>query len=99
MRAVLIVIAGCITTQLLWAQPTGRGGGQREAALAQSFKGIFFLDIPPANLFPIKKTGVSTEPIRQAAKAFLASLSAADRRKTVFPVGDLEWRKWENRHR
>ena len=99
MRAVLFVIAGCITTQLLWAQPTGRGGAQREAALAQPFKGIFFLDIPPANLFPIKKTGVSTEPIRQAAKAFLASLSAADRKKTVFPVGDIEWRKWDNRHR
>ena len=99
MRALLFVIAGCITTQLLWAQPTGRGGAQREAALAQSFKGIFFLAIPPANLFPIKKTGVSTEPIRQAAKAFLASLSAADRKKTVFPVGDIEWRKWDNRHR
>ncbi|HIG80569.1 MAG TPA: DUF3500 domain-containing protein, partial [Verrucomicrobiales bacterium] len=39
-----------------------------------------------------------TEPVRQAVKAFLASLGAADRKKTVFPVDDIEWRKWDNRH-
>ena len=37
--------------------------------------------------------------MRQAAKAFLASLPAADRKKTLYPVDDLEWRKWDNRHR
>ena len=71
--------------------PRGRFDNQREAALAQPFKGVFFLDIPPANLFPIKKTGVNTEPVRQAAKAFLSSLNAKDRKKTVFPVDDMEW--------
>ena len=55
--------------------------------------------MPPANLFPIRKTGVSTEPVRQAAKAFLVSLTPADRKKTLFGVDDLEWRKWDNRHR
>ena len=79
--------------------PRGRFDGQREAALTQPFKGVYFLDIPPANLFPIKKTGVSTEPIRQAAMAFLSSLKVEDRKKTVFPVDDIEWRKWDNRHR
>ena len=91
---VFLFIAQAIQAQ----PPRGRFDAQREAALAQPFKGIYYLDIPPANLFPIRKTGVSTEPVRQAAKAFLASLGAADRKKTVFPVDDIEWRKWDNRH-
>jgi hypothetical protein len=86
------------TAQSQPGPPRARFDVQREIALAQPFKGIFYLDIPPANLFPIKKTGVSTEPVRQAAKAFLASLGAADRKKTIFPVDDIEWRKWDNRH-
>ena len=69
-----------------------------KAALAKPFKGIYFLDVPPADLFPVQKTGVSTEPVRRAAKAFLASLGKEDRKKTVFPVDDIEWRKWDNRH-
>jgi len=93
------LIAFLFIAQAIQAQPArGRFDAQREAALAQPFKGIYYLDIPPANLFPIRKTGVSTEPVRQAAKAFLASLGAADRKKTVFPVDDIEWRKWDNRH-
>jgi hypothetical protein len=93
------LIAFLFIAQAIQAQPPrGRFDAQREAALAQPFKGIYYLDIPPANLFPIRKTGVSTEPVRQAAKAFLASLGAADRKKTVFPVDDIEWRKWDNRH-
>ena len=97
-----IAVAAIFFVQTVDAQqrpPRGRFDNQREAALAQPFKGVFFLDVPPANLFPIKKTGVNTEPVRQAAKAFLSSLNAKDSKKTVFPVGDLEWRKWDNRHR
>ena len=97
-----IAVAAIFFVQTVDAQqrpPRGRFDNQREAALDQPFKGVFFLDVPPANLFPIKKTGVNTEPVRQAAKAFLSSLNAKDRKKTVFPVDDLEWRKWDNRHR
>ena len=97
-----VAVAVIFFVQTVEAQqrpPRGRFDGQREAALAQPFKGVYFLDIPPANLFPIKKTGVSTEPVRQAAKAFLSSLNAEDRKKTIFPVDDIEWRKWDNRHR
>ncbi len=97
-----VAVAAIFFVQTIVAQqrsPRGRFDNQREVALAQPFKGLFFLDVPPANLFPIKKTGVSTEPIRQAAKAFLSSLNAEDRKKTIFPVGDIEWRKWDNRHR
>ena len=70
----------------------------REAALAEAFKGIFFNGQDAKNLFPIVQTGVSTEPVRKAAADFLGSLNAEQRKATVFPVDDLEWRKWDNRH-
>ena len=97
-KIILILVFSWVAEQAVWAQ-RGRFDGQREAALAQPFKGLFYLDVPPADLFPIRKTGVSTESVRQAAKAFLASLSKEDRKKTVFQVDDIEWRKWDNRHR
>ncbi len=76
----------------------GRFDAQIKAALAEPYRGIYYLDVPPTGLFPIQKTGVSTEPVRQSAKAFLASFSKEGRKKTVFPVDDIEWRKWDNRH-
>ncbi|MYE11022.1 MAG: DUF3500 domain-containing protein [Gammaproteobacteria bacterium] len=47
-------------------------------------------------LFHIRATGVSTEPIRDAAATFLASLTPEQRERTMFPVDDLEWRRWAN---
>ena len=44
----------------------------------------------------MRSTGVSTEPVRVAAEKFLAALTEEQRRKTLFPVDDLEWRKWMN---
>jgi hypothetical protein len=49
-------------------------------------------------LFALAQTGVSTQPVQKAAAAFLASLNETQRRKTVFPVDDDEWRRWDNRH-
>ncbi len=49
-------------------------------------------------LFRVKSTGVSTEPVRRAAEAFLAGLSEPHRAKTLFPIDDLEWQLWDNRH-
>ena len=74
------IVAGIISPETE-AQPKGRGDAPREEALKEPFKGVYYLDVPPANLFPIRKTGVSTEPVRQAAKAFLVSLTPADRKK------------------
>src|SRR5688500_355683 len=42
--------------------------------LAEPFKGITTDGTPEAGLFPVKSTGVSTEPVRTAAEAFLAAL-------------------------
>jgi len=41
---------------------------------------------------------VSTEPVRKAADAFLATLTPGQRGKTEFGVDDDEWRKWMNQH-
>ena len=66
--------------------------------LADAFKGVTTSGSVVSGLFPIRSTGVSTEPVRKAADAFLTSLSADLRAKTVFPVDDPEWRKWMNQH-
>jgi hypothetical protein len=50
------------------------------------------------DLFRLAQTGVSTAPVQQAVHAFLANLSEAQRKKTLFPVDDDEWRRWDNRH-
>jgi hypothetical protein len=69
-----------------------------KAGLAQPYKGITTNGTLEAGLYAIRSTGVSTEPVRKAAEAFLAALTAEQRSKTVFPVDDDEWRKWMNQH-
>jgi Protein of unknown function (DUF3500) len=67
-----------------------------ERGLAEEFKGITTNGEVVKGLFPVRSTGVSTEPVRVAAEKFLATLSEEQRRKTLFPVDDIEWRKWMN---
>jgi hypothetical protein len=67
-----------------------------KTGLAEEFKGITTHGEPIRGLFPLRSTGVSTEPVRVAAGKFLAALSEEQRRKTTFPVDDIEWRKWMN---
>jgi hypothetical protein len=64
--------------------------------LADPFKGITTNGTVQPGLFAIRSTGVSTEPVRKSAAAFLASLQPEQRKKTMFPVDDVEWRKWMN---
>lgn len=51
------------------------------------------------DLFPLRATGVSTAPVREAADRFLAALTTEQREKTMFAVDDDEWRRWSNVHR
>ncbi len=51
---------------------------------------------PITNLFPIKKTGFSTAPIKNAVNAFLGSLTAEQKTKCTFPIESIEWRRWHN---
>jgi hypothetical protein len=65
-------------------------------ALGQPFQGVATSDGIIPGLFPIKSTGVSTAPIREAADRFLATLSAADLSRVHFAINDPEWRDWSN---
>ena len=47
-------------------------------------------------LFEIKPTGVSTEPVRNAAERFIGTLTNVQLGRTMFPVDDVQWRKWVN---
>lgn len=78
------------------AQRMSREAEQR--GLAEPFRGLATPAGIEPGLFPLRATGVSTEPVREAARAFLAALTPAQRRKTQFPVDDPEWRKWMNQH-
>jgi hypothetical protein len=69
-----------------------------ERGLAEPFKGITTDGTPQTGMFPIRSTGVSTEPVRKAAKAFLHVLTPEQRKATQFAVDDPEWRKWMNQH-
>jgi len=67
--------------------------------LNDPFKGVSATGTIQPGLFTIRSTGVSTAPVRTAAAAFLATLTAEQKGRTTFPVDDLEWRKWNNVHR
>jgi hypothetical protein len=69
-----------------------------QKGLAEPFKGITTNGEVIPGLYEIRSTGVSTEPARKAALAFLAALTPEQRGKTVFRVDDPEWRKWMNQH-
>lgn len=74
-------------------------GAQRPNPLDEPFAGVTTDGTIRPDLFPIRMTGVSTAPVRDAAAAFLATLPAADQARTRFAADDLEWRDWHNIHR
>lgn len=76
--------------------PQGPPPGQN---VDEPFKGVTANGTVVPGLFPLKSTGVSTAPVRNAAVAFLAALTPEQRAKTTYPVDDSEWRKWNNVHR
>lgn len=62
------------------------------------FKGITTNGEIVPGLFEIRQTGASTESIRNAAEKFIATLSTVQLARTMYPVDDVEWRKWMNQH-
>jgi predicted nuclease of restriction endonuclease-like (RecB) superfamily len=91
---------------VLWASAVplvtivaAQGPTQKPDPLGEPFKGVTTHGTVAAGLFPVRSTGVSTAPVRNAAVAFLRSLSPDERAKTAFAADDIEWRKWNNIHR
>ncbi len=68
------------------------------AALAEPFKGVTADGLVVPDLFAIAKTGVSTQPIHDAARAWLASLGDEQRGRATFPLESDAWRRWSNIH-
>ena len=66
--------------------------------LAAPFKGVTMNGEVVPGLFEIKPSGVSTEPVRNAAERFISTLTPVQLTRTMFPVDDVEWRKWMNQH-
>lgn len=66
--------------------------------LAEPFKGITTNGSVLPGLFEISPTGVSAEPVRNAAAKFISTLSTVQLARIMFPVDDVEWRKWMNQH-
>ena len=66
--------------------------------LAEPFRGITTDGNVLPGLFEIRPSGVSTEPIRNAAERFIATLTTVQLIRTMFPIEDVQWRKWMNQH-
>jgi len=62
------------------------------------FKGITTNGEVMPGLFEIRPTGASTEAVRTAAEKYVATLSPVQLGRTMYPVDDIEWRKWMNQH-
>lgn len=83
----------------------GKGKGGRvpfhvleQRAIDEGFTGLTTNGEVVKDLFRVHSTGVSTEPVKLAAEAFLQGLTEEQRKKTTFPENDPEWRKWANQH-
>ena len=66
------------------------------AGIREPFVGLTSDGVIIPNLFPIEKTGQSTKPIVDAARAYIASLSRAEHSAGVLPVRSQSWREWTN---
>jgi hypothetical protein len=66
--------------------------------LAAPYRGITTGGDPLRGLFHISPTGVSTEPVRNAAEKFISTLNNVQLARTLFNVEDIQWRKWMNQH-
>src|ERR1043165_6434545 len=62
-----------------------------EAADKEEFRGVTSDGHVIPGLFPVTRTGVSTQPLLSSAKAFLGSLETSQRAKVSFPVDSREW--------
>jgi hypothetical protein len=102
-RIVLLIGLCCVGSVLIaWSQVQDRAARLQEEqrqGVAEPYRGIALGGQITSGLFKIRSTGVSTRPIRVAAEAFLNGLGEEQRKKTMFPLDDAEWRMWDNRPR
>jgi Protein of unknown function (DUF3500) len=68
------------------------------AGLAEPFRGIATGDGIVPGLFSVEQAGVSLAPVLEAARSFVAALTAGQRKAACFAIDDEAWRKWSNIH-
>ena len=97
--ALALFAVSVVAAEIAWTQVDRVAvfRAQEAKAIADPFKGVTTHGKTEPGLFHLRSTGVSTRPVRDAAEAFLASLSDEQRKKTMFAVDDDEWRRWDNR--
>jgi hypothetical protein len=93
-----LAVAGCSSAPAPVPPPQPSAQPQQQQQL-ETFRGVTTNGTIIAGLFPIRATGVSTEPVRVAAESFIAVLTPEQRQRTLFAVDDDEWRLWNNVHR
>jgi Protein of unknown function (DUF3500) len=89
-RSISLPVVLCIALgvpQVLFAQSIANG---------DPFVGITPDGQPRSALFPIRASGVSTGPIMEAARAYLATLTPDQVSKTRFDLEAGEWGHWSN---
>ena len=69
-----------------------------EAAFAEPFTGLTTDGAVVPGLFSLAPTGVSTQPLVDAATAFLDGLTSEQRARATFPLESPAWRQWSNIH-
>jgi hypothetical protein len=69
-----------------------------KAELAKPFTGITTSGAVTPGLFRLEHTGLSLQPIVDAATAFLAGLNPAQRQTASFPLDSAAWQSWSNIH-
>jgi len=96
-RTLSFTVLGVAAAALAFIRAEGEGpAAAQQDPLSAPFMGITTDGEVVPDLFPIRATGVSTAPVREAAEAFLAGLTPDQREASTFPVDDIAWRKWSN---
>lgn len=99
---VVLLAAGLVVTtansQRGRSGPGNRFARMEQQALAEPFVGVSADGAIEPGLFSVQSSGVSTQPVVDAAAAFLATLSPSQRERVQFPVDAPEWRRWANQH-
>ena len=76
--------------------PTAYFAKLQADAIQEAFEGITTDKGKETGLFPIRTTGVSTQPIKEAAEQFLNAMSLSQKERASYAIDDDEWRKWCN---
>jgi hypothetical protein len=99
LRALIVTSLLLVSCAVLVLEAQAPRSGPGAPVMLEPFKGVTADGAAQQGLFPIKSTGVTTKPVVDAARAFLASLTAEQKKSTTFGVESDEWRRWTNIHR